>query len=345
MIRTLTHYLAFALIIPGFAEDLKWKWEAQKSGVETSIRALCAVDETTCWFGTAKGTIGKTSDGGNTWKLLKVAGADEVEFRDVEAFDAKRCLAMSVGAGPASRIYQTLDGGANWKLVHQNKDPEGFYNGMAFWDEDTGILAGDPVDGKLVILKTSDGGTTWEAMPDTPRMVEGEHAFAASGTHLTVAQGGHLWVGSGGKVARVFHSADFGKSWSILTTPMISGEPSTGIFSLAFRDARHGFAVGGDYEKESTGERNAMMTSDGGQSWTLLKNKEGGSAFPFRSCVRFTPDFKSVIAIGPEGSNVSHDNGKTWASFGGRGFHTFSIGGSKEAIWAAGSEGRIARLK
>lgn len=178
----------------GQGDELKWQWEGQASGVEMSIRALCAVDEMTCWFGTGKGTIGRTSDGGKTWKLFVVKGAEELEFRDVEAFDAERCLAMSVGEGGASRIYRTVDGGKNWKLVFQNEAAEGFFDGMAFWDEKNGILAGDPVDGRLVILKTSDGGESWKAIEETPKMKEGEHAFAASGTHLTVAPGRHFAV-------------------------------------------------------------------------------------------------------------------------------------------------------
>ena len=329
----------------GYADDLKWEWERQNSGVKTSIRGLCAVDDQVCWFGTGGGTVGRTIDGGKSWQRFVLEGAEKLEFRDVEALDADRCLAMSVGGGTASRIYLTRDGGVSWELVNQNQAPQGFYNGMAFWDEKKGILAGDPVEGKLVILRTSDGGRTWQGLPNTPKMKEGEHAFAASGTHVAVAPGGHVWVASGGKVARVFHSADFGRTWSVQETPMISGEPSTGIFSLAFQDSRMGLAVGGDYEKEEAGIRNAMATTDGGKTWQLLKKGEGQAVFPFRSCVRFDPASKTFIATGPEGSNCSRDGGKTWTSFGDRGFHTLSIGGSLQATWAAGSEGRIRHLR
>ena len=125
---------------------------------------------------------------------------------------------------------------------------------------------------------------------------------------------------------------------------MIAGEDSTGIFSLAFKDALHGFAVGGDYTKEEEGERNAFTTSDGGKSWTMPTKKHSSSVFSFRSCVRYVPDSKQVIVVGPDGCDVSQDEGKTWKPFGDQGFHTFSVGKGK-TIWAAGSEGRISRLR
>ncbi|MGK0186778.1 MAG: photosystem II stability/assembly factor-like uncharacterized protein [Verrucomicrobiales bacterium] len=341
----------FALILmtcaSSQAEELQWEWEEQNSGFTTPIRALCAVNKDVCWFGTGNGTIGRTTDGGKTWKHFTVAGAEDVEFRDVEAFDALQCIAMSVGEGNASRIYRTLDGGKNWTMVFQNDAPKGFFDGLAFWDEQNGILAGDPVDEHLVILRTVDGGATWEPIASTPTMKEGEHAFAASGTHLAVAPGGHVWVGTGGSVARIFYSSDFGKSWTIQDTPMIAGEPSTGIFSIAFKDSLNGLAVGGDYTKEATGDRNALSTSDGGNSWSLLESKADGdsSVFSFRSCVRYVQDSNLVIAVGPNGCDLSRDEGMTWASFGDQGFHTFSAGGTLDAIWAAGADGRIGRLK
>lgn len=329
----------------GEESELKWEWVAQMSGVETSIRGLCAVDADICWFGTGNGTVGRTIDGGKTWETLEIDGAEALDFRDVEAFDADRCVAMSVGEGEASRLYRTTDGGKNWQLVYQNKAAAGFFNGIAFWDESNGILAGDPVDGRLFVLRTSDGGASWKRIEATPTMQSGEHAFAASGTHVTVAEGGHVWVGSGGEVARIVYSSDFGKNWSVVDSPMIAGEPSTGIFSIAFKNPKEGIAVGGDYKKESEGTRNTMTTSDGGKTWKLMTNGDGLSIFSFRSCVRFTSKSKSIIAVGPSGSNVLLGGSKIWRNIEGPGFHVVSVVEGLSGAWAAGSEGRIARLR
>ena len=73
--------------------------------------------------------------------------------------------------------------------------------------------------------------------------------------------------------------------------------------------------------------------------WNVLLVDQGfGSfAFSFRSCVRCVPDSEQVIVVGPDGCDISHDEGKTWNPFGDQGFHIFSVGIG--AIWAAGSEG------
>ena len=315
------------------------RWTLFDSGVTNSIRGIGAVAGNVCWFGTKSG-VARTIDGGKNWRFTRIGG-EKLDFRDLHPFDARRCLAMSAGTGGASRIYLTQDGGVTWQLVHQNNEPQGFFNGFAFRDRDSGILAGDAVGGRLFLLATRDGGETWQRLAEhtAPQMDREEHAFAASGTHLTVNKTGHIWVGSGGKVARIFHSPDWGKSWETFETPMIAGQPSTGIFSIAF-DGANGMAVGGDYKKESGIGNNAIRSRDGGRTWQLVSGE--GAPFPFRSCVGFI-DRNTLIAVGPSGSDLSVDGGTTWRAFpGNEGFHTFSA--VADAVWAAGANGRVGRM-
>ena len=62
----------------------------------------------------------------------------------------------------------------------------------------------------------------------------------------------------------------------------------------------------------------------------------------FRSCVDYVDGF--YIAVGSSGTSYSHNNGTSWHPIDVMGFHTLSIGGSREAIWAAGADGKIDRL-
>ncbi len=317
-------------------------WTLVNSGIDSSIRGISAVDARVCWIGTKSG-VAVTTDGGESWRFTKIGG-DELDFRDLHAFDAQHCVAMSAGEGESSRIYRSVDGGSTWKLVFQNNEAKGFFNGIAFKDDQHGLLAGDPIGGRLFLLATSDGGESWRRIAEgtAPEMVEGEHAFAASGTHLSVSKDGHAWVTSGGARASVFRSEDFGASWTSHRTPMIAGESSTGIFSIAFR-GQHGVAVGGDYEKEAEGRDNAMCSRDGGASWQLITQAGGDAPFDFRSCVGFV-SASVLVSVVPSGTDLSRDGGASWQTLAGEpGFHTLSIAG--RTVWAAGSDGRVAYLK
>jgi len=205
------------------------------------------------------------------------------------------------------------------------------------------VVVGDSVDGTFSILLTSDGGRTWRPVPPTglPAASPNEGAFAASGSNVTV-NGNHVWFGTGAAAkSRVLHSADRGRTWTVADTPLKAGG-SAGIFSIAFRDATHGIVIGGDYSKEAEHEDNVAITSDGGATWTLIKDR-GLSGF--RSVVKHVPGSKtSWIAVGPQGSDWSDDDGRTWTPVAGPGFHTFSFAKSGSRGWGAGAKGAIGRL-
>ncbi len=325
-------------------------WQPLDAGTKASFRGLSAASDDVVWVSGTGGTWGRTVDAGATWVMGAVPEAEELDFRDVDAFDENIAYLMSAGPGEASRVYKTIDGGATWQLQKTNSSPEGFWDGMAFWDPDRGLLYGDPVDGRLVVMATEDGGATWNRVPaeGMPPALEGEAGFAASGSGLAVAEGGHAWFGTGGPAARVFRSTDYGLSWSVVETPMRAGEGSQGIFSLAFADARRGFAVGGDYTQPEATPGNAARTSDGGLTWQPVA---GSPPAGYRSAVAYAPgnDGQVLIAAGTSGSDLSLDGGETWtplkaASGEPLNLNAVAFGDSPCAAWAAGPEGRLARL-
>jgi len=292
------------------------------------------------WASGSGSTLLRTEDGGATWKKLVVT-SDALDFRDIDAIDENTAYVLSIGNGAASRIYKTLDGGATWVLQFRNEDPKVFLDAMSFWDADHGIVIGDSVEGKFYILTTANGGRDWSRVPpDTlPAALENEGAFAASGTNIAVQGKSNAWIGLGASVrARVLRTNDGGRSWKVSETPLKSGQ-SSGIFSIAFADQKHGVIVGGDYQKEKEAADNLALTDDGGVTWTLAKGLSG-----FRSVVAYVPGTKRVIAIGPAGSDYSNDGGKTWAPLSGPGFDTFSFARGQRIGWGAGARGTIGRL-
>jgi len=327
-----------ALLATGAAAQ---SWVLQNSGTEASLRGVWAANDKVVWASGTRGTYLKTSNGGATWMAAAVPGAEALDFRDVHALDDRTAWLMSIGTGESSRIYRTIDGGAHWDLQFTNPDAKGFFDNIAFWDARRGIVAGDAVEGHLVVFTTDDGGAHWERR-QTPPAVPNEGAFAASGTSLIARDDRDAWIVTGGTgAARSFHSGDGGRTWTVNPTPIRNDGPSAGIFSIAFSDSLHGVIVGGDYNQAAATERNIAVTSDGGKTWTA---PAGTPPAGFRSAVAYLPDRKVWIATGPSGSDISIDGGTNWRTFDSGAFNAMSFA-SSAAGWAVGPRGRIAKFK
>ncbi|HET7620149.1 MAG TPA: hypothetical protein VFK20_16695 [Vicinamibacterales bacterium] len=317
------------------------EWTPLKSGVTVRLRGVSAASASVAWATGANGTILRTTNGGATWTPRPIPGTQALDFRDVDAISSRVAYVLSIGSGAASRIYRTSDGGAHWTLQFGNTDPKGFFDAMTFRDARRGLAIGDSVDGQFVIVRTTDGGAVWSRVPAKalPPALPGEGAFAASGSNIAVL-GDAIWIGTGAaKTARVLHSADAGRTWTIADTPLAAGA-SAGIFSIAFRDPKRGIVVGGDYRKEGDATGSAAITEDGGRTWTAVKGLGG-----FRSAVAYVPRSRTdVVAVGPSGADVSHDNGRTWTAIAGPGYDAISFAPDGSVAYATGDGGRIGKL-
>jgi photosystem II stability/assembly factor-like uncharacterized protein len=315
-------------------------WVNQVSGTTASLRGVSAVNTNVVWASGTDGTWLRTVDGGATWHAATVPGAEALDFRGVRAIDDRTALLMSSGSGDKSRIYKTTDSGVHWTLLFTNPDPKGFFDAIAFRDARHGIVAGDPVDGHSAIFTTEDGGIHW-VRQSTPSALPNESSFAASNSCLFILGKRDEWLATGGAAtARVLHSRDGGRHWTAAPTPVRSDGASSGIFSLAFSDARHGIAVGGDYNKDTEMLGNIAVTSDGGLIWKTAP--EGAGPKGFRSAVAWVPDRKIWLATGTSGSDISTDGGKTWTQFDSGSYNALGVSG--KATWAVGPKGRIAAL-
>lgn len=324
------------------------QWTVLSSGTNARLRGISAFNERVVWVSGSDSTVLRTIDGGTTWRKLFVT-SDKLDFRDIDAVDEQTAYVLSIGNGAASRIYKTTDGGSTWTLQFKNEDPKAFLDAISFWDENHGIAFGDSVDLSFYILLTNNGGRTWDRVPTQtlPPALGNEGAFAASGTNIAVFGKTQAWIGTGAAAkARVLRTTDGGRNWQVSETPLNAG-PSTGIFSIAFRDSKHGIVVGGDYTKENEAIKNAAVTEDGGRTWKLVAGLSG-----YRSVVAYVPDdqgkpSKRVLALGPSAADLSMDDGQTWTRLGGPGFDSMSFSrkpNGASLVWASGVDGRIGKL-
>jgi photosystem II stability/assembly factor-like uncharacterized protein len=292
--------------------------------------------------------VWRTTDAGRTWRDVAPAGSHGLLYRDVEAFSRNRAAVLAIGEAEASRILVTQDGGRHWRTTFVNHDPAAFYDCMAFFEGGRrGLAMSDPVDGRFRVLATDNSGRSWHVVPAAgmPPAVDGEFGFAASGTCIETAGRHDAWIGSGGAAARVFHSDDGGRTWHV-TSSRIPASPAGGVFSLAFRNRHHGVAVGGDFEHEDVGTDASAWTHTGrhwigggdlggyrsGADWVRAADRHGHTG-PLL-----------VVAVGPSGSDVSRDGGRTWHTFSDTGFHAV-VCVRGHLCWASGTEGRVARLR
>ncbi|MGP8226796.1 MAG: hypothetical protein ACLQGT_11670 [Terracidiphilus sp.] len=248
-------------------------WQMQESGTTAGLRGIDSVDGTVTWASGTGGTVLKTIDGGAHWTKCAIPDAAKdgatLDFRGVQAWDAKTAIVMSSGKGSLSRLYKTTDGCKTWALLLKNTDSNGFYD--AFWLNaiyGDGMLLGDPVNDKFVVLETKDGGITWKRDLSKSLQIHGlsNAAFAASNSAIGKASRGNgntkgpgkdyfdgfvtggkdgaflieRWEGrsktkarfSQGRNANMFLFPD----WNRRALPFAKDVESAGAFALALRD-------------------------------------------------------------------------------------------------------------
>jgi len=335
--------VAIALVIGITPSGAAAQWQAQSSPTDAELRGLSVVSPSVVWASGQRGTVLHTLDGGQHWAHDTIPDAATLDLRAIAATSASTAHAISIA--DSSRIYRTTDGGRTWSRRWSATRKGTFLDAIRFWDARHGIAMSDPVEGKLLVLVTDDGGDSWREIPAErlPPALEGEGGFAASGTCLAVFGASDVWIATGGaKAARLYHSPDRGMTWAVHDTPLRAGVASAGVFSVAFRDARHGVIAGGDYEKPTLRGRNLAVTSDGGATWTLTDST--ASPAGYRSAVAFVPGTRSntLVAVGLTGTDVSTDGGLTWANADSTAYNSVAFA-SPAAGWAVGPKGRIAR--
>jgi photosystem II stability/assembly factor-like uncharacterized protein len=337
---------ALLLLFLGNAPAQAQRWKVQTSGIDANLRgvsATYALDEKggqvpVVWASGSNGVILKSLDQGQTWQGLHVANGEGLDFRGIVGFSAATAYLMASGEGDKSRIYKTIDGGATWELQYSDNRKEFFLDSIACLSEKECVTLGDPIDGKFLLVKTTDG-EHWSPLPtdNMPLALGGEGAFAASNSCI-VLKGNEIYFGTGGPAARVFHSADGGLTWFVARTPIVQGNPSSGIFALGFDGSNRLIALGGDYKEPVYTERIAAYSLDSGKTWKLAAKQPSG----FRSALAHI-EGECWVAIGPSGEELTTDGGAHWKHIDSLSLNAVSILDPLHG-WAVGPKGTIARF-
>lgn len=184
----------------------------------------------------------ETSDGGASWQprnagirsdFLPEGGAACEASHDIHSFAVHPLDRQWMYAQHHNGVFASSDGGGSWSEIDAQlgaalgqpeltslhgfastidpQNPDDFYVVPQISDE-----ARVPVDGKLRVCRTSDGGTSWEALGQgLPNdFYQGAYRQALTNDDHPQTGGLGLYLGTNG--GYVFASADGGDSWSEL---------------------------------------------------------------------------------------------------------------------------------
>jgi photosystem II stability/assembly factor-like uncharacterized protein len=363
-------------------KKIQAQFDIEDSNTTASLRGIHNVGGGVAWASGTNGTVLRTEDGGYLWQTCTIPpGAEKLDFRGIQAFDENTAIVMSSGKGDLSRLYKTTDGCQTWHPLFTNPDKEGFWDAIQMaayrpFDEAMaapkrislrrGVLIGDPVNGTFSIFVTQNGGDTWQRWNEDdakhpPKATAKESLFAASNQAI-VAPGsnGDFAFVTGGNDSRIYQEQkhdpfDLG-GWDSLSYRSL-GFPSSntaGAFAIAARpDPKSTYSdlmvVGGDYEMPDLPGHAAFVP---GIPRFLLGNRaiEGSKQPPhgYRSSVAYDPIQKLWITVGPNGTDISTDDGKNWRSLTPSGYDPPDADKNWNALslpFVVGPHGRIGRLR
>ncbi len=108
------------------------------------------------------------------------------------------------------------------------------------------------------VLRTRDGGSTWEARP-----VPGAETMEFRDVHALSAEQAWVLAAGPGDKSRIYHTADGGATWALQFT----NADSTAFFDcFTFFDAKRGVA----FSDAAGGRTIILRTENGGTTWNLL---------------------------------------------------------------------------
>jgi photosystem II stability/assembly factor-like uncharacterized protein len=306
-----------------------------------SIRAIAPIDEDRVWFAANSGKVGLIDR--TVPKLATIKYEDSLlHFRSIAVTKDAVFVLSIANPGVLYKIDISGNEATNIEEVYVEKGEKVFYDSMAFFNSSEGIAMGDPITNCLSIIITRNGGDHWEKLDceNLPLVERGEAAFAASNSNIAIFKD-NVWIASGGKSARVFHSADKGRTWEVFNTPILQGKAMTGIYSIDFFDKNTGIIVGGDWENKNFNEGNKAITKDGGRTWNLVSN---GKSPGYRSSVKFLPgsNAQGIVAVGSPGLSYSKDQGENWIELSTEGFYAIEF--VNDSIAFASGHNKISKL-
>lgn len=236
------------------------------TGVQSN-NCVFFINDTLGWIGKQDGKIYRSTDGGATWSAMQSGQSTSSYITAIQFVDTQIGYASCYGGG---KVLKSIDGGLTWASIAP--DPLVFIRALHFFDALTGVAVGHAGH----VIRTTDGGATWNFMPSNTTYnmvtlaVQGNNLIAGGwwGHSIRSSDGGLTWTeqvfgqehksstltpsgfGLMAGIGKIFRTTDFGATWQLFQ----EGTSSAEINKLSFA-GMIGIAS------------NALRTTDGGATW------------------------------------------------------------------------------
>jgi len=265
-------------------------WSLQLEGASASLFSVSAANANVVWAAGGNGSASspvvlRSTNKGSTWEVVS-ASLQGYDFYCINAIDAQRAW---VGSSDG-HILATTDGGTSWSDQTYPGRQSPFINGIKMFSDGTGYAMGDPPgDGKFVVLKTTDFGSTWAHLASEPGLTSTEAGWNNS---FWWTDQNHGWFGS--NKSRIWRTTDGGTTWAS------AGSGGVNSYGVAFSDNEHGIAVH-DYGF-------VARTTDGGATWSAVTLPTTDQM----AAVTAVVGGQAAWVTDGEAPFHSRDNGATW---------------------------------
>lgn len=320
---------------------VKTKVTALKTNTDALIIGLQSFNDSIVWASGTYSTLLKSTNAGADWQVFTYPDVDSLQFRDVHPISDKEAIVLSAGEGSLSQILYFHEE-SGWRKVFQMQNEQGFIDAVQFWENGQGLVYGDATDSLAYILKTTDFGRSWVRIPTAPMANEGEGGFASSGSNILMGDNGKAWIATGANgSARVFHTADYGRSWKVKNTTMMTGE-FAGLTAIK-KSKDKLWITGGDLSITDQQLENVYYSEDNGNNWNPLPAHQTLGSF-YGMAVTDYLENEFVLVCGPKGAEIwLGDQGK-WQTLSDEDIWTATFIDSRTAL-LAGRNGKMFKVE
>lgn len=286
------------------------QWQKLSLETSASFRAL-RVSGNHLWAGGTKGTLLHFENSLENGRVIKVPGAENLDFRDLAILPNQHVLAMSAGPSEkgAAVIFYSNDLGKTWLKVFELKEPGYFFDAILFDEQSSkGYLLSDPI-GQQLTLFSFDLNLDFKPIKieNTPKMLLNEAFFAASGSSMQLFDGKIFLITGGSERARIWRSTDLeANQWEVISDEVVAG-PNRGFFSMGCEKKVGCMVAGGDYTKLR--ENQIPVLIGDGKSFKELGNSPGIYV------EKILAVGKDWWAVGPAGAARLDSKTKSWSLF------------------------------